>query len=362
MKQINFWLVSIIIFITSCNGQNKTYSKETISDGQPKPIKSQGTNEYVNIHCGFQDKAGNLWFGTTGEGVYCYDGKLFTQFTVQDGLNSNYVYSILEDKIGHIWIGTDSGLCCYDGKNIKNVPMIMPDGNNFYTTPSTNNAPVKNAVWSMLQDKSGKLWLGTSAGVYCYDGVSFTRFLDNPYIINKDNLHLKMVDCMFQDKKDIIWFGSGMPPGEEGICRYDGKSITSFKPNGDGWIRTILEAKDGNLLIATRASGVGLYNGKDYINFTEKAGIDNEDVTTILKDSKGNIWIATEHGSGQLDEDGGVWLFNEHTFTRFTTKEGLIHNGVFCIVEDKSGNLWFGTRNAGLSRYDGKTFINFLGN
>jgi ligand-binding sensor domain-containing protein len=48
---------------------------------------------------------GNLWFGTTGEGVYKYDGKSFSQFTASNGLNSNKVYCILEDKDGKIWIG-----------------------------------------------------------------------------------------------------------------------------------------------------------------------------------------------------------------------------------------------------------------
>ncbi|GAB2558355.1 two-component regulator propeller domain-containing protein [Spirosoma aerophilum] len=63
------------------------------------------------------DKTGNLWFGTTGEGVYRYDGKLFTQFTKQDGLSSNTVWCLVEDRAGNIWVGTRNiGLYRYDGK------------------------------------------------------------------------------------------------------------------------------------------------------------------------------------------------------------------------------------------------------
>ena len=119
--------------------------------------------------------------------------------------------------------------------------------------------------------------------------------------------------CIKEDKNGIIWFGAGA-----GTFYYDGKNLT---------------------------------------NITEKAAI--YWTNSIFEDRNGNLWFATEDGSGQLDESGGVWRFDGKSFTKFTTKEGLIHNGVFCSVEDKSGNLWFGTRNMGLCRYDGKTFTKF---
>ena len=65
----------------------------------------------------WKDKDGNLWFGITGgNGVFRYDGKVFTHFTTQDGLCNNDVGSILEDKNGNIWFCTEGGVCRYDGK------------------------------------------------------------------------------------------------------------------------------------------------------------------------------------------------------------------------------------------------------
>jgi hypothetical protein len=58
---------------------------------RPKLARTQGSSQYSEIRCGLQDRAGTLWFGTTGEGVYSYDGKGFTQYTVGDGLGSNTV-------------------------------------------------------------------------------------------------------------------------------------------------------------------------------------------------------------------------------------------------------------------------------
>jgi len=110
------------------HGQTKTKSQidkkfepKSNSTGQPKLVKTQGSTVGDNVWCALQAKSGNIWFGTTGEGVYCFDGKAFTQFTVKDRLSSNCVYSILEDKEGKIWVGTSNGICLYDGKHISAV-------------------------------------------------------------------------------------------------------------------------------------------------------------------------------------------------------------------------------------------------
>jgi ligand-binding sensor domain-containing protein len=69
------------------------------------------------VHCGLRDKAGNLRFGTTGDGVWRYDGKSFTNLTTKDGLGNNSVFCIVEDDAGRIWFGTRNvGVCRYDGK------------------------------------------------------------------------------------------------------------------------------------------------------------------------------------------------------------------------------------------------------
>lgn len=356
-----FSLLAIVFFATSCNGQVKTSSPTSnvselkiMSVGQPKLVKTQGSTEGDNVWCSLQDKAGNIWFGTTGEGVYRYNGNSFIQFTKKDGLNSNAIYSILEDTSGNIWIGTLDGICRYDGKNI--VPISIPFSirpvvsNNYYTNQST-----KNTVWSMLQDKNGKIWFGTGDGVYCYNGKVFTRFLQNDGVINKENLHLKMVDCMLEDGKGNIWFASGCPPGMEGVCRYDGKSISSFKPTGDGWIRSIRQDKKGNLWFGGRNNGNFIYNGTTFEKFTEKIGIGN----LVLVDKAGNIWFGGEEKLSTVESEGGIWSYDGKTFTNFKQKDGMNKYFVWSMLEDKNGNIWIGTRNTGLYKFDGKTFTNF---
>ncbi len=118
-----FSFLTILIFGVSCNGQakkdlpeEKVSESKMISADHQKFIKTQSLNKGDNVHCSLQDKAGNLWFGTTGDGVYKYDGKSFTCF--KDGLINPGVWSILEDNSGNFWVGTrETGLYLYDGKS-----------------------------------------------------------------------------------------------------------------------------------------------------------------------------------------------------------------------------------------------------
>lgn len=355
-------LTLALFWCVSCNGQNPTRPQETTKEptatagGQPKLTKTQGTDKYQNVHCSLQDKQGNLWFGTTGEGAYRYDGKTFTQFTVKEGLSNNKVWAMLEDASGNIWFGTAGGLSRYDGKSMQHIPIVAAIGNPFFSNGTSNsNPPARNEVWSMLQDKSGTLWFGAADGVYCYNGKAFTRFLDNDSIVNKEGLHLKMVACMLQDKNGNIWFGSGMPPGEEGLCRYDGKSLTRFRPGGDGWIRHLLEDRNGTIWSGGRHRGVWRYDGKDFNKFTEKEGIGSP----VLVDQAGNIWFDGGEKPNSIESNAGLWRYDGHTFKNFSTPDGLENYSAWSILEDRSGNIWVGTRNMGLYRYDGKTFTRF---
>lgn len=374
MKKLTYYLPLLLIFLTSCNGQNKTQpivfeSEPKPSVGQPKLMKTQGSSEYQSVVCAIQDKNGNIWFATTGEGVFKYDGKLFTQFTTKDGLSSNIVWSILEDNSGNLWFGTAEGICRFYNEKIISIPIgfyIRPviTNNSYYNEWST-----KNTVWSMLQDKSGKIWFGTGEGVYCYNGFIFTRFLHNDSIINKDSLQLKLVSDMLEDKNGNIWFASGMPPGYEGFCRYDGKTIVSFKPKQEGWIRNVIESKNGNLLLATRHFGVWSYDasqnegfgqGKTFNNYTQPKELINGSLNAILEDKAGNLWVASDYGKYRGDTLGGLWHSNfatdkvaEKTFTKISNKE------VYFLFEDKDNAIWFGTRDMGLYRYDRKTLTKF---
>lgn len=353
-------LLFLLIGVTSCKGQAKTnLPKDSISelnaikDGQSKIIKTQGTGPGANVHCGLQDKTGNIWFGTTGEGIYRYNGNTFTNFTTKDGLSSNDVWCVYEDNTGNIWFGTNNGACRYDGKSFTCIPITSTNESN---SDSGNSTSEENAVWSIIQDKAGKFWFGTSDGVYRYDGDSFTPFLDNDGVINNNSLHLRHIQSIVEDKSGNIWFASW---NQEGAIRFDGKTLTSFYPNDDAMVHSILEDINGNMWFGTRDHGACYYNGKVFTSFPDIAFFSSNCVYSMAEDKSGNIWLGTE--------TAGVWSYNPSAtlpagpgnFTNYTIKDGLCHNSVFSVTIDKSGELWFGTRNVGLCSYDGKNFSNF---
>lgn len=357
-----FSLVLLSMLFTSCNGQTKTEKPNktvveqlSFTSKKTKLTKTQGTNEYQNVHCIIQDKDGNLWLGTTGEGAYQYNGKDFTQFTEKDGLSNNKVWSILEDNSGNIWFGTDDGVSKYDGKTISKIPLTLTSSKGVGMERPESG---RNAVWSMMQDKSGIIWLGTDNGVYCYNGKIFSCFLDNADVLNKSNLTLKSVQCILEDSNGNLWFGSG-PMAFEGIGFYDGKSLINFKPQDEGWIRTIIEDKIGTILFATRHIGMITYDGKNFTNFFEPQNIRKDLINTVLVDSKGNIWYGSDYTNDKDVTTGGIWKFDGKSFVEFTKKDGLSNTSIYSFTEDKAGNIWIGTRNCGLYRYDGQTFTSF---
>lgn len=357
------YLILLFIFtcFNSCNGQTKSKERsdklpisKPISIGQPKIVKTQNSSKCENIHCSIEDRSGNLWFGTTDQGVYRFDGNLFYNYTIKEGLISNCIWSILEDKSGNIWFGTSEGICRFDGKNIN--PISIPSSiRPFVSFDNYSSSSTRYSVWSMMQDKSGKIWFGTGEGVYFYNGLSFTRFLQNDGIVKNDGLHLKMIDCIVEDDKGIIWFASGMPPGMEGVCRYDGKSIISSKPNGDGWIRLIVNDKKGNLWFSGRSKGNFKFDGKNFTKFTEKIGIGNP----LLVDTSGNVWFGGEESLSTVENEGGIWRYDGKSFKNYTTTDGISKYAVFSMLQDKKGTIWFGTRNTGLYKFDGKYFTNY---
>ena len=106
----NFLLFLTVILVSSCNGQNFQKEKKVPSSTQIEfratkiPVPKNGfSNAYV-------DKDGTIWFSSNGGGVFHYDGQGFKNYTVENGLSSNQVFSIISDEDENLWFGTQNGL------------------------------------------------------------------------------------------------------------------------------------------------------------------------------------------------------------------------------------------------------------
>ena len=342
-------LLFILVIITSCNGQVKPIVQNDItsigSDKIPFPI---GENKDVRIVAGIEDADGNLWFGSLGEGLFKYDGKSFVHFGIEQGLNSNAIYSIFQDKSRNVWVGTNKELNRFNGIRFECIPIVLSDKNSyFYKNSNSISSPTENTVWCMMQDRNGIIWFGTDEAVYCYDGKAFSRFIDNRNVVNKDSLNLKGIFSILESKNGNIWFAEC---AGEGISSFDGKTLSTIIPYNE--IRRtdrIIEDKDNNLWFATAFKGIGKYDGKTYTQNVFK-DLDLNGSYNILEDASGNIWFDTQDGLGVYDGE---------KLNILTEKEGTIVKDFIPILLDKAGNLWFSSKGMKLYKYDGKTFTNY---
>ncbi|MEZ0612032.1 two-component regulator propeller domain-containing protein [Fibrella sp. WM1] len=214
----------------------------------------------------YEDKAGIIWFGT-GDGLSRHDGKSFQNFTspnaplfYKEGSWNNDIHTIIEDKTGKLWVGTRGDAFVFDGKK--------------FTTLTHKGEPFLD-VWSILEDRKGHIWLSgfngfkvsQTGGLWRYDGNSFTKASE------------RGAYAIIQDKKGNIWTtGSVNPanPDMQALSRYDATSLYSTKPIVTG-IRSgrafygLSEATDGSIWFGD-ATGVYRYDGKTITDFYNKAG------------------------------------------------------------------------------------------
>lgn len=219
--------------------------------------KTQNSNKFQNVHCLIQDKGGNIWIGTTGEGVYRYDGKVFKQITKKDGLSNNIVWSIMEDSFGNIWFGSG--------------PMAS-EGIVFYNGRALSNFKPKNEGWirKITDDRNGNLLFATRHnGILLYDGKIFNIFFEPPQL-RKD-----LINTILRDKEGTIWYA------------YD------FTDNQDIY-----------------KGGFWNFNEKSFHEFAKKDGLANISIFSLLEDQAGNIWIGTRNC--------GLFRFNGKKINRYT--------------------------------------------
>jgi ligand-binding sensor domain-containing protein len=368
-------LLIALLLLQSCHIKAQTHVS------QPKLIIPSGTNQYTFVRQGMQDNAGNIWFATSGAGVYRYDGKGFVNFTMKDGLNSNIVQCIMQDFKGNIWVGTKDGVCRFDGKKFTDfalpwtrTPIISP----FFRQASPQKGclpPQNKTVLSMLQDKIGNIWFGTQdEGVFQYNGKSFSQHLANEGPISSDGFHHVAIYTIYQEKSGNIWFGQ---------YRYDGKTFKGFPISNSknsssdedlitknykeilenksifSTANAVLEDKNGIFWLRhPHRYGISKYDGKSITRLRSQEGFCDNIITAMVADKEGNIWIGSVRKDAKGIKEGCISIYDGKTFRGFST-EKMSNSAIESLFVDKNNNIWIGTREVGLYRYDGKTLTAF---
>lgn len=334
-------LIVLSLMLFSCNGQVKE------SDTPNKPVDRKIEGPIGNVYCGFLDNDENLWFGTTNDGVYKFDGLKFIHYTRQDGLSSDKVSSIFQAKSGKLWFGTANGVSIFDGTSFTHLEIPKAE---ILTEWLKNSYPVinPNEVQSINQDKNGIFWLGTNgAGAYRYDGKIFTNHLSEIGSKMPDSLCHNIIQSISKDHKGNLWFVS-MSHG--GVSKFDGNSFTHYLPkNGisDDMVRTSLVDSKGNIWFGfngNRESGLTCTDGISFQTYSTDDGLCSRNIRALYEDTKGKLWI----GGMQ-----GLCTFDGKQFSQFVDDNNQTYDRIVFITGDRNGNVWFGGIE-GFWKYDGK--------
>ena len=310
----------------------------------------------------------------------------FTNITMEDGLSQTTVFSIIQDRQGFMWFGTEDGLNKYDGYNFT-----------VYSNFSLDERSLSNnTILCLFEDRDGLLWIGTNDGglnVYDREHDKFRSFKND--VEDDRSIAGNKVFTIFQDDKGSIWIGTDA--GLDKIVFEDEGTHDKVSELGNisfyhlraqendrysisyNRVRAIIQDKHGHMWFGTQGGGLNklIYDYEDessqpvFVHYqhdeNDPESLSNDAVLSLYEDGRGNIWVGT-YG-------GGVNRFNEETrkFERFRHSDddprGVSHDIVLTIYGDRSGNIWMGTYGGGLERLrawhldDGKigyTFEHFV--
>ncbi len=248
---------------------------------------------------------------------------IMEQITLRDGLSQSTVFSIEQDATGFIWLGTRNGLNRFDGYQFRH---FMSDQG----LPSS-------FIWDVLRD-GDDLWLGTQGGGLVKHLAS-GEF--ESYPATKVN-HRKKSLAVQRQKNDSV---SDQPAAE-------GRELPLTKVSAPKVIVDIEHSVKDGLWLATQDAGLQYFDKKTQ-RFTRHGENLTDSIWSVLEDSSGAVWIGTaEQGLARLDTQTQIWKYYRH---HENDGASLSHNSVWKVLEDSSGTLWVATFGGGLNRLDSRS-------
>ncbi|MDX1910059.1 MAG: two-component regulator propeller domain-containing protein [Saprospiraceae bacterium] len=318
-----------------------------------------------------------------------------------EGLPSNYLYSVLQDSKGYIWVTTDVGVSRFDGQT--------------FTSYNTSHGLPDNEIFSLCEDRKGRIWFATLNGKagFFYNGIIYNE--NNTELLRQCDVKGLIIRLFEQEDGRIAYCGvyktilidlergaieqrateSGVVvtwpnPGNEigGAAHYFGRigaggfetlakmpvltqtiqaitigdtllisadrSIYFFERYTGRMLHVVTRLDEGNQYIFIKKIGQNLWAGTrngairmDYPSLKkEKTYLKGRSVSGILEDREGGLWFSTfEEGLFYVPDPGIV---------HYGLEDGLLHKRIICLSRDVQQHLWIGLEGSAYAVFDGQ--------
>ncbi len=306
------------------------------------------------VYCMLQDSKGFIWFGTL-YGLVRYDGYTYTTYRYNpddpNSLSNDDIVSLLEDRLGNLWIGTYGGGLNKLDANTGKMKRYTYD-------PPREESISQGIVWTICEDHEGILWLGTNGG-----GMSrldprtekFTRFRHDSTDMN--SISEDFILSIVEDSSHNLWIGTGsrgisiLNPDRTAFTHIssDPKNPSGLSSNN---IKSLYLDKKGELWVCTYG-GLNRYRKEDrtFVRFhntpSDPNSLSFDFVNTIIQDRSGIYWVGTAFGLNRFDATTGIIKRLHH---QPSNDESISSDNITALLEDRSGILWVGTYQGGVDK------------
>jgi len=286
-------------------------------DGDFKHITAENNLAHDNVRDIFEDKYGNIWFGTL-DGVSKYGRVIFEIFDMDTGLPENPVTSVYIDSKDRIWFGTYGSL-------------LFKDAAETFITVSDTGFSDHAMPLSFEEDNSESLFIGTDVGLFVYDGSRFSKRL----IKEEGKERERGINSMIFTPDGSLWCAT-----DTGIVvLHDEKDIILRKNDGlvDNQVNS-LDLLDERICCSTEG-GISLFSisGQHIRDFTMEDGLVSDVCIDATFDPEGNIWVATNKGISRIGADLSSGIKS------FSKQNGLSSNTIYFVEFLDRHKLWIGT-------------------
>lgn len=350
---------SEILWIATALGLNKfdrgrlQFKAFSHNPNDPHSLSSNGIGTF------YKDRTGMLWVGTA-KGLNKFDNaaRQFRRFVHNPrdshSLSHSAIIEIFEDRTGELWIGTPDGLNRFDRDKERFVRYVHDPKNSYSLGPGEVFEVFEDAVSPNI------LWIATANGINRFDRDKerFVRYEhDSMDFYGRRGGVLKI--CEDAASRNLLWIAStkGLNSFDRNTNKFgdfvrDPQNSPIFSNTS---VYAMIQDRNGALWIGTDK---GLYrfdpNTGQFTRFLhdphDPHSLSHERVFGLCVDRAGALWIGTD--------GGGLNQFNPETrqFVYYTDKDGLRDNTVWSILEDDHGRLWMST-NIGISCFDPQTKV-----